>query len=125
MATLIISNGPGEGEQFALGEHKLLMIGREEGCTFQILDQQMSRRHMQIKLDESTGAHSAIDFGSSNGVLVNGTRIEGPTPLADEDEIQVGETTLVYLAADSPDAKTIHGLMRKRGEGRRGTLLNE
>ena len=125
MATLLVSKGPAEGEQFAIGEHRLIMIGRDEGCTFQILDQQMSRRHVQVKRNEDSGTHAAIDFGSSNGVLINGTRIDSEVSLVDGDEIQIGETTLVYLAVDSPDAKTINGLMRKRGEGRRGTLLNE
>ena len=34
------------------------------------------------------------DLGSTNGVFVNGTRIEGPTPVAWGDELQVGGVRL-------------------------------
>jgi pSer/pThr/pTyr-binding forkhead associated (FHA) protein len=123
MATLIITDGPGGEQQFALGAHQIVMIGRDDGCTFQILDQQMSRRHMQVKSDGTGQGHVAVDFGSANGVLINGEKIEADTPLHDGDEIRIGATSIIYAKTDSPDAKTIRSVMRKRGERFRGTLL--
>ena len=38
MATLIVTHGPASGQVFALGEHGIVMIGRDQECTFQILD---------------------------------------------------------------------------------------
>ena len=125
MATLVVIEGPASGQQFALGDHRIVMIGRDDECTFQILDQQMSRRHMQIKLDDETGGHLLVDAGSANGVVANGTRIEQATLLADGDEIRVGETCMVYATADSPDASSIDSLLRKRGERRRSTLVRD
>lgn len=125
MATLIITDGPASGEQFALDEHRIVLLGRDIDCTFQILDTQMSRRHMQIKRVDETGSHVAIDYGSTNGVIVNGSQIEEPTPLRDGDEILIGETRIVYAVADSPDAKSIDSLLRKRGENLKDTFNPE
>lgn len=122
MATLIITDGPAEGEQFSLGRHGVVLIGRDADCTFQILDPQISRRHMQIKRDDQTNAHLAVDYASRNGVRVNGSRITEPAPLGEGDEIVIGETRIVYTTADSPDAKTINDVLHKRGEGRRDTI---
>lgn len=122
MATLIITGGPATGQQFALEDHRLVLIGRDEKCTFQILDEQISRRHMQVRLNEDGEGHSAIDFGSSNGVFINDNRITDETQLTDGDAIRLGATEFVYSAIDSPDAKTISQIMRKRGEYMRGTI---
>ncbi|MBT8484807.1 MAG: FHA domain-containing protein [Phycisphaerae bacterium] len=124
MATLIVHEGPAGGEQFDLGPHRLAMIGRDDHCTFQILDDQMSRRHVQIKRLEPSGGHAAIDFDSANGVFVNGQRITSETPLIDGDEIRVGSTTIVYTTSTSPDAKKVAELLRKRGEGVRSTIVD-
>lgn len=125
MATLVVSGGPVEGEQFALGKHRLVMIGRDEECTFQVLDQQISRRHMQIRLNDDQQSHSVIDFGSANGVRVNAELINSDAELVDGDEIHIGETTILYTQTDSPDAKAVSDLLRKRGEHRKRTLLDE
>lgn len=124
MATLIIVDGPAEGQQFALGPHRLVMIGRDDQCTFQVLDNQMSRQHFQVKQDMENGGHIAIDRGSSNGVLVNGARIAADTRLANGDEIRAGLTCMLYATEDSPDAKTINSLMRKHGEHLKGTIVD-
>ena len=74
MATLVVISGPCEGQKFALEEHRLAMVGRDHSCTFQVLDRRVSRYHLQIKgLDDG---HAALDFESSNGVYVNGKRLE-------------------------------------------------
>ena len=55
MALLIIIDGPEKGKTFPLEQFRLVMIGRDHSCTFQILDPRMSRQHLQIKkLDAET-----------------------------------------------------------------------
>ena len=125
MATLIITDGPANGEQFALEEHRIVLLGRDADCNFQILDTQISRRHMQVQRDDQAGGHLAVDFDSRNGVMVNGDRIAAPTVLNDGDEILIGETRIIYASVDSPDAKSIDGLLRKRGERRKETFDNK
>jgi pSer/pThr/pTyr-binding forkhead associated (FHA) protein len=118
-----VTEGPAKGQSFLLETHRLVLIGRDARCTFQILDPRMSRRHMQIKLDESSGRHHAVDFESSNGVFVNGRQIESETALKDSDVIQLGDTTLVYHVTDSENAQRTWDLLRRQGQGMVQTQL--
>jgi pSer/pThr/pTyr-binding forkhead associated (FHA) protein len=117
MAALLVTDGPANGQTFALEQHRLVMVGRDAQCTFQIVDTQMSRRHMQIRFDADAGRHCAIDFGSSNGVHVNDNRIEEETALEDGDRIRLGSTTLVYSVDDSPNAQRVWEMLRRHGQG--------
>lgn len=123
MATLVIIGGPAEGGRFALEQHRLVMVGRDEQCSFQIVDSQISRRHLQIRFDEGEKRHYAIDFESHNGVLVGGKKIETDTLLEDGDVIEIGASKIVYSLEDAPDAQRVRDLLRKRGEGRQTTVL--
>ncbi len=116
MATLVVISGPGEGQKFALEDHRLAMVGRDHSCTFQILDRRISRYHLQIKSSDT--GHAAIDFESSNGVFVNGKKIDGEQGLGNGDIVTIGDTAIMYTETDEPDAQTISQLMRKHGEGR-------
>ena len=99
------------------------MIGRDDKCTFQIIDPQISRHHLQVKLNSETNGHLAIDFTSANGVFLNGKRIEAETPLANGDLIQLGNTSIIYSVDDDPDAQTYTQLLRKHFEDRFETQL--
>ena len=123
MACLIITEGQDAGRKLALEQHRLVMIGRDKDCTFQILDEQISRHHLQLKSDPDSGRHRAIDHGSSNGVYVNGARIAQETPLDDGDLVRIGSTTLVYMSDDSPDAQRVADAMTKGGERWRETVV--
>ena len=103
MAYLVVTEGPASGRELVLGpQDRLVLVGRHMDCSFQIADEKVSRRHLQIRLDESQNRHFAIDFESSNGVAVNGEHITTDTLLDDGDAIQIGQTTLVYKSGDPP-----------------------
>ncbi len=123
MATLIVIDGPAEGQKFALEQHGLVMIGRDHNCTFQILDPQISRMHVQVKRNSDSEGHLVIDYQSANGVCVNGQRIDAHTPLDDGDAIRIGNTSIVYSVQDEPDAQTITQLLRKHNQARYETEL--
>ena len=125
MAILIIVEGPAKGQKFALEQHELVMIGRDDKCTFQIIDSQISRQHFQVKRNSEANGHLAIDFTSANGVYVNGKRIDAETSLANGDLIQLGNTSIVYSVDDDPDAQTYTQLLRKHFEDRFETKLAE
>lgn len=122
MACIVITDGPATGTRFALEDHRLVMVGRDDQCTFQILDERISRRHMQIRLDESDNAHYAVDVGSANGVYVNGTKIGRDVRLEDGDQISIGATKMVYSDADDPDAEHLEDVVRRRGQRLRTTV---
>jgi len=124
MATLVVVDGPSEGQKFALDRHRLVMIGRDHGATFQILDDRMSRYHLQVKRSGDADTHAAIDFNSSNGVYLNGTRMSEEAPLSDGDVIRIGNSSIMYSVADQPDAQAISQLLRRHGEARYQTQLD-
>lgn len=104
MATVLIVDGPAKGGRFALEQHRLVMFGRDGNCTFQVLDPRMSRNHFQLRLDAATGRHTLIDFGSHNGVQLNGRRIAEESELSHGDEIRAGETTIIYSVDETEGA---------------------
>ncbi|MCC6731340.1 MAG: FHA domain-containing protein [Chthonomonadales bacterium] len=53
-------------------------------------DTTVSRRHAAIRPEN--GAFTVTDEGSSNGVFVNGVRIDHARPLRPGDEVQIGAT---------------------------------
>lgn len=105
MACLVIVEGPATGSHFALKSHKVIDVGRDEECTFQVVDPEVSRHHLQIRAGDN-GSHGVADNRSANGVMVNGVRIQGEMPLKDGDEIAFGATKVIYSTRDYPDAQS-------------------
>src|SRR5205085_1189637 len=105
LAAIIISAGNNEGHYFPLGQ-RTTVIGRQETCPIQIVDDKISRKHVQIRFDAKEKRFYALDMKSANGTCINGIRIDRDVPLEDFDEIQVGDTKLVFIAADFPDHKS-------------------
>ena len=123
MASLVVIEGPGQGGHYPLTE-PLVSVGRDDTCTIQILDGLMSRKHLQVRLDAALGKHVAADYRSANGVFVNEKLILHATPLGDGDRIRIGQTTLMYLAADHTDAPTaVAAATKKKDEWRRSTMM--
>ena len=122
MASLVVVEGMGEGAHFPLTE-ALVSVGREDTCTFQVLDPLVSRKHLQVRLDDTLGKHVAGDYRSAHGVFVNDKQILLDTVLKDGDRIRIGATTLVYLAVDHPDAPAALAAAKKMGEWKRTTIL--
>jgi pSer/pThr/pTyr-binding forkhead associated (FHA) protein len=117
MATLLVTEGPGKDTKFAIGHHRLVMVGRDPRCTFQIVDPELSRNHLQIKYDELADRHFAIDFNSKNGVHVNGSKIDTEMLLNDGDRISIGATTIVYCRDDTLSALPPNAYKDMRIEG--------
>ncbi len=69
------------------------VIGRGQDCDLQLLDQGVSRRHVDVQFDGQYAV--AYDLGSTNGTTVNGHDV-GSHQLQHGDVIRVGHTRLVY-----------------------------
>jgi len=102
MASLIITSGKQEGNYYPLGR-RTSVVGRDEALLVQILDNMVSRKHLQIRFDEKTQQYYAFDMKSRNGVYINNAKIEGETPLSDGDVLLVGLTTLLFTDKDFKD----------------------
>lgn len=125
MAVLVALDGPAKDKKFALAGCQLAMIGRDASCTFQIVDPELSRNHLQIRFAEEQKRHFAIDFGSKNGVFVNGKKLEAETALSDRDVIEIGKSSLVYLVDDSPDAQRAFEAWKQLGQGHARTISSD
>lgn len=122
MASLVIIEGAGEGSQLPLTE-PLVSIGRDDTCTFQILDPMVSRKHLQVRLDATLGKHVAGDYRSAHGVFVNDKQIVLDVPLSDGDKIKVGNTTLIYMLEDHANAAAATAAAKKKGQWKQTTLM--
>ena len=78
-----------EGERRIKVERERTTLGRSRDADIFIPDQWLSRMHAEILMDR--GGLVIADLGSKNGTLVNGSRIQGPTPLRKGDQIKLGD----------------------------------
>lgn len=70
-----------------------VVLGRSRGCDIMLDDPNVSRRHAEVRQDG--GAWWIIDLDSTNGVEVNGRRVDR-AKLEHDDEIVLGTSTLRF-----------------------------
>ena len=92
--SLFVIQGLNRGARYDLARHNVAMsIGREAGNFVQVDDNEVSRRHAEIR---RVGEGFVVgDLKSSNGTYLNDSRIER-AELANGDRIRIGRTILVY-----------------------------
>jgi hypothetical protein len=79
-------------ERFEL-RHGSNVVGRGTDADLQLLDQGVSRRHLDVQFDGNTS--TVYDLGSTNGTSVNGHEV-GSHQLRHGDVIRIGHTRLVF-----------------------------
>jgi hypothetical protein len=87
-----IAQGPRLGERLPL--RSLSVIGRDAGNDVVIGDDAVSARHAVVELNDGTWWVS--DQGSTNGTLLNGSRIARPERLRDGDAIDIGRVVMRF-----------------------------
>ncbi len=122
MASLIVLDGSQKDSYYPLGR-RTTVIGRDEALLIQILDERVSRKHLRISYDKEKNEYRAIDMSSKHGVLINGNKIKGETPLANGDYITIGTTTLWFTVNDFPDKESALSHYKKVGERSRPTFI--
>ncbi len=88
------------GERHTVGEDGA-SIGRRPGNDIVLSDAYVSGQHAIIAFRD--GAFHLTDIGSTNGTLLNGSRLEPDVPVAlkDGDEIRMGQLTLVFSTGEA------------------------
>jgi hypothetical protein len=84
-----------------------IVIGRGTEADLRINDPGVSRRHAEIRVhaDERTGTDvSVVDLGSTNGMLVNGSKVQQAT-LGDGSTVKIGNTTMTVRFVPTGDGK--------------------
>lgn len=123
MATLVIMTGEGRGRLLALPRASAVTIGRDDQCTFQIVDNRISRKHAQVHFDNSVGKYVVVDARSANGLYLNEVLVPVEAPLKDGDALRLGDTRLIFLERDYDDAAKALKDAHARDEWGRGTIL--
>ncbi len=82
------------------------VFGRGSGCEVHVADPRLSRRHAAFEV--AVDGRSAIvrDLGSTNGVLVNGGRINGSANLRAGDVVVCGPVALTVALTDEPSPRS-------------------
>ena len=81
------------------------LLGREAGAVAWLDSASVSRRHARIVIAGETA--TLEDLGSRNGTRLRDREVEGPVPLADGDEIELGSVRMTFRvlnAAETEDA---------------------
>ena len=115
MASILIVSGANDGDYYPFGK-RTMVIGRDEGCVVQITDSKASRRHAQIRWDETKKNYVVLDMKSTNGTIINGHPLLNEIPLVDGDEVTIGETKIVFCDTEFPDKQSALTHWKKRGE---------
>jgi Protein of unknown function (DUF3662)/FHA domain len=82
----------GSNQHLALRQGSNL-VGRGQDCDLQLMDQGVSRRHVDVQFDGQYAV--AYDLGSTNGTSVNGHYV-GSHQLQHGDVLRVGHSRLVF-----------------------------
>ena len=123
MASIIVMTGAQKGNYYPFG-HRTNVVERDEGLLIQILDEHVSRKHMQIGFDKDKGQYYALDMKSKHGVFINGSKIDNETVLADCDQIHIGQTDLLFTEKDFADGESALSYYKKVGERVRPTMID-
>jgi hypothetical protein len=70
-----------------------VVVGRSRDADVVLADPNISRRHAELRRDEN--GWEIVDLGSTNGIKVNGRRVESQT-LRPGDQITIGVTDLTF-----------------------------
>ncbi|MFM9057901.1 MAG: ATP-binding protein [Planctomycetaceae bacterium] len=118
MPALFAIQGRNQGARYDLAAQAgAVTIGRESGNVVQLDDNEVSRRHAEIR---RVGDGFVIgDLRSSNGTFVNDRRIDR-AELAGGDRIRIGRSVLVYAATPADeDAARLVDVVSAAGDGSR------
>jgi pSer/pThr/pTyr-binding forkhead associated (FHA) protein len=89
---VVVTAGPPELKGIKVALERPVRIGRAPGLELVIADDFVSTRHAQIV--PAPGGPVLEDLGSTNGTLVNGSRVRAPVRLSAGDVVEIGTVTL-------------------------------
>jgi len=124
MGTILVVAGRDRGSYYPLAE-PTTVIGRDESCDIQIVDEMISRRHTKVTRREEGDALRFFisDMQSANGVFVNGRQVSEEVELNDGDTIKIGESKLFFSTKRFRDLDTAMMYFKQRGQRDKGTIV--
>lgn len=86
---VVVADGDGKGRSFEI-DAAAVTVGRGQANDIPLDDEFASTQH--ARLEARPDGVWLEDVGSTNGTVVNGTRIDGPRKLTPGDVIRIGDT---------------------------------
>jgi DNA-binding winged helix-turn-helix (wHTH) protein len=80
------------------------VLGRTQDAVAWIASSSVSRRHARILVD--TDGATLEDLGSKNGTRLRGVKIDGPSRLANGDEIRLGSVRMTFHVFDADSTRS-------------------
>lgn len=98
VCSLTVTNGPQEGQTFALLLDEVKIGRATTSATWEIMLQDPSVSRPHARLIRINALWTIFDLGSSNGTSVNGTPVTGETgySLSDGDTLRLGGSVLLF-----------------------------
>ncbi|MBA2627039.1 MAG: FHA domain-containing protein, partial [Gemmatimonadales bacterium] len=96
-----------DGREYAIGARPLV-FGRDAGADVVVPDNDVSRRHAEIRPTDA--GYVLVDLNSANGTKVNDSRIDGVRPLVRGDLIRIGPDEFRFHSA--PDGPAVGAVQR-------------
>ena len=93
MPSFFVVYGTDQGRRFEFDD-VTAGIGRGGSNQVKLGDTEVSRYHAEVRRDQ--GYYVLLDLGSSNGMVVNGQRVESHE-LVNGDELRIGKFVMVFL----------------------------
>jgi len=105
MAKLVLKKDGMVVNAFSLNGEQI-QIGRDQLNHIRLTDPMVSRFHAEIQ--RQGRSYTLVDRKSTNGTRLNGILVTRPTPLADDDAVGLGDTTLIFRLepGDTRDSKS-------------------
>jgi pSer/pThr/pTyr-binding forkhead associated (FHA) protein len=100
--SLVLLTGSAAGHEIALQPERTL-LGRGPGVDVAIADETMSRQHFAVEAGEA--CYRLRDLGSTNGVLLNGKRVES-ADLEHGDRVKAGDHEFQFLLEKIDEPRT-------------------
>ncbi len=122
MPVIIVLTGSNNGDYQPI-EKKPIIVGRDMNCDFQLVDPTVSRRHLQLQLNETDQTCMATNLSSTSGVLVNNHMVTVDIHLRDGDIIQLGDTLLLYAVKEFSDVQSAVNYYRSSSVGQVPTMM--
>ena len=92
-----VISGPNQGAEFGINTGETHIIGKDPSSSDIIFqDLSVSRQHAKISIKDSAEI-TLEDLDSRNGILVNGSRVDGTCLLTTQDLVSMGTTSFLLI----------------------------
>lgn len=114
----VVELGPQIGASWVLEAQRIGVVGRAEDCDLCLTDADVSRRHLEVKVELSSVF--VRDLDSHHGARVNGEPLRDWRRVSTGDSIRLGQTLLRFL---DPTEQYLRDLEAKEGDGEPGSEI--